>query len=284
MQTRPTAARDIRREAAELAFLRPHPTPINNGEEAAYTNPAPGGGLSYIANYSKGLPHFNAGNNIGQVDPAAYRAMLRALTSGNPADFEQIPMGTPVPHPRKFVNPQAGLDFDLEGPDAWALTIPPAPRIDGAENAAEMAELYWMALLRDVRFTDYGTGAGSDAGPNNSTAAANALTNDFSAFSGPRDGAGNVTPATLFRGFAPGNLVGPYVSQFLLKRVVFGTLRFNQRQRTAQPGLDYLMDPAEWLSIQDGNQPAAPDQFEPGPPLHPHPSRPGDLCPLRRLV
>jgi hypothetical protein len=53
------------------------------------------------------------------------------------------------------------------------------------------------------------------------------------------------------------------VSQFLLKPVVFGTLRFNQRQRTAQPGLDYLMDPAEWLSIQDGNQPVAQDQFDP---------------------
>jgi membrane-associated phospholipid phosphatase len=126
-----------------------------------------------------------------------------------------------------------------------------------------MAELYWMALLRDVRFTDYGTGAGSDAGPNNSAAAANALNNDFTAFRGPRDPAGNVTPATLFRGFAPGDLVGPYVSQFLLKPVVFGTLRFNQRQRTAQPNLDYLIDPADWLSIQDGNQPAAQDQFNP---------------------
>lgn len=262
MLTRRTLARDTRREAAELATLRPHPAQASNGEEGAYTNPAPGG-LSYIANYSKGLPHFNAGNNVGQVDPAAYRAMVRALVSGNPADYEQIPMGTPVPHPRKFVNPQAGLGFDLEGPDAWAAAIPPAPRIDGAENAAEMAELYWMALLRDVRFTDYGTGTGSDAGANNSAAAANALTNDFSAFSGPRDGAGNVTPSTLFRGFTPGDLVGPYISQFLLKPVVFGTLRFEQLQQTAKPNLDYLIDPAEWLSIQDGNQPAALDQFDP---------------------
>jgi membrane-associated phospholipid phosphatase len=255
MQIRPTLARDTRREAAELAFLRFHPIQASNSEEATYTNPPPGG-LNYIVNYSKGLPHINAGATIGQVQPAAYRALLRALASGDPADFEQIPMGAPLATRRKLVNPQAGLDFDLEGPDAWALAIPPAPRIDGAENAAEMAELYWMALLRDVRFTDYDTNA--DVG-----AAANALNNDFSAFSGPRDPAGNVTRGTLFRGFAPGDLVGPYVSQFLLKPVVYGTLRFNQRQRTAMPGIDYLIDPAEWLSIQDGNPPVVQDQFDP---------------------
>jgi hypothetical protein len=100
-----------------------------------------------------------------------------------------------------------------------------------------------MALLRDVSFTDFGTGAGTDAaGPNSSADAADALTDDFTAFRGPRDPATDrVTPATLFRGFTRGDLLGPYVSRFLLKRIVFGTLRFNQRQRTAAttppPGL-----------------------------------------------
>jgi hypothetical protein len=54
----------------------------------------------------------------------------------------------------KLINPQSGLAFDLEGADAQALTLPPAPRIDGPENASEMGELYWMALLRDVSFID----------------------------------------------------------------------------------------------------------------------------------
>lgn len=72
MQIRPTLARDTRREAAELAFLRFHPIQASNSEEATYTNPPPGG-LNYIVNYSKGLPHINAGATIGQVQPAAYR-------------------------------------------------------------------------------------------------------------------------------------------------------------------------------------------------------------------
>jgi hypothetical protein len=77
--TRRTEARKLREEAAELAFLRPHPDHLNNGEEAEYRRPSPppanNGGLSYIANYSKALPH----NRFGEVDQEAYRGLLRAL-------------------------------------------------------------------------------------------------------------------------------------------------------------------------------------------------------------
>jgi hypothetical protein len=184
----------VRLEAGEYEL----PEHINNGEEAEYRTPSPAGPLQYIANYTKGLPH----TLIGEVFPAAYRALLKALDSQNPDHFEQIPLGLPATG-RRLTNPQAGLAFDLEGPDAQELTIPPAPRIDGPENSAEMAELYWMALLRDVSFRDYGTGAGTDGGANNSAAAAASLTADFSAFTGPRDAAGAVTPATLFRALRP---------------------------------------------------------------------------------
>jgi hypothetical protein len=134
--------------------------------------------------------------------------------------------------------------------------MPPAPRIDSAEAAAEMAELYWMALLRDVRFTDFAANA--------DVAAAAASLSGFSDFRGPKSG-GLVTPGTLFRGFTPGDLAGPYVSQFLLKPVNFGTLRIGQRQRTAVANQDYLIDFAEWLAVQNGNDvdPAAPGTFDP---------------------
>jgi hypothetical protein len=70
--------------------------------------------------------------------------------------------------------------------------IPPAPRIDGAENSAEMAELYWMALLRDVKFTDFdNAGTVAEAADDLST---------FSDFRAPKED-GQVTPRTLFRGF-----------------------------------------------------------------------------------
>jgi PAP2 superfamily len=277
-ETRRTAAYKIREEAAEQALLRSHPEHRNNGEEAQYRTPTPAGPLRYIANFSKALPH----NLIGEVNPTAYRALVRALHSESADLFERVPLG--LPSARRLTNPQAGLAYDLEGPDAQAVTQRPAPRIDGAENSAEMGELYWMALLRDVHFRDYGTGGGSDAGPDNTSAAAASLTNDFTRFTGPRDPAtGAVTPATLFRGVAPGDAAGPYVSQFLVIGnadpalglspddgfISYGTLKVDQRQRTTMPGVDFLTRfesvggaAMNWLSAQNGANYLGADQFD----------------------
>lgn len=198
-------AQEIREEAAEIAFERPHPQQINNGEEEAY---------GYLANFHKGLPH----NQFGEVQHSAYRALLTALTTGDPNDFENIPLDGG----RKFVNPQAGLAFDLEGPDSQSLMIPPAPRIDGPENSGEMGELYWMALLRDTHFSDYKSGGGLVG------EAVNSLNNDFSDFRGPKE-SGQVTPQTLFRGITPGDIKGPYISQFLLKGNADSSLNYTEK-------------------------------------------------------
>ena len=241
---RKPTARDIRREAAQLAFQRSLPDHVCNGEEDDYAG-------TRIANFSKGLPH----NGLGEVDPAAYNALLAALSSGDPDDFEAIPLGGVRP----LRNPQAGLAFDLEGPDSHHLAMRPAPRIDGPENSAEAAELYWMALARDVRFTDYASS------PLIAQAAADLSA--FSDFRGPQQ-AGQVTPATIFRGNTPGDLAGPYLSQFLLKECPFGSLTISQRQQTVVAGLDYLTAFEAWRTIQNGAA-AGQDQFDSQQTLHP---------------
>jgi hypothetical protein len=244
--TRRNTARAVRTEAADLAASRPHPIHLDNSDESDHRNGA--GELSYIGNFHKGLPH----SPLGEVDLAAYRALLKAVNRRSFEAFEAIPLGLG----RKLVNPQAGLAFDLEGPDSHAVTMPPAPRVDSAEAAAELAELYWMALLRDVHFSDF---------PGNAdVAAAAASLSAFNDFRGPKIG-GVVTPGSIFRGFTPGDLAGPYVSQFLLKPINFGTLRITQRQRTAVANQDYLIDFPGWLAVQNGNDidPAAPGTFDP---------------------
>jgi hypothetical protein len=246
MQPRRRQSRQVRSDAADVAHLRSHPEHVANGDESRYRI---GGDLAYIGNYTKGLPH----DGFGHADASAYRAMVRALSSGDPAEFEAIPMGAPPGNRRRFISPQAGLAFDLEGADAQALTVPPAPRIDSAEIAAEMAELYWMALVRDVAFVNYPADA--------TVAQAVASLNAFSDFRGPKDAAGNVTVDTLFRGITPGDLIGPYISQFLWLPVTFGTIPFAQLQRTAEPGMDYMISFADWLSVQNGD-PAGPDLFD----------------------
>jgi hypothetical protein len=237
INSRRSDAYHIRKEAAQMARSRPHPDHLGNGEEESYRNPQ--GRLSYIGNFSKGLRH----NYIGEVVPDAYRMMVRAMYSTNPILFERVGMMGTL-NGLNLINPQAGLAFDLEGPDAQAVTMPPAPRIDGAEAAGEMGELYWMALIRDVNFANYA------ANPL-VTAAVGSLNAEFTDFRGPRIG-GLVTPQTLFRGFTPGDLNGPYISQFLLKPIPYGTLTIPQLNRIALPGVDYLTGFNAWLRIQNG--------------------------------
>jgi hypothetical protein len=201
-----------------------------NGDEGRY-------GKTYIGNFHKGLPH----DGFGEVDKAAYKKLLKILDTRT--GFETIPLSGG----RLMVNPQAGLATDVEGPNPKTLKILRAPRVDSAETAAEAVELYWMALLRDVRFTDVATNA--------DVAAAAAEISGLQDFTGPRQG-GQVTPQTIFRGCFHGDLDGPFVSQFLLHDIFYGSLTISQQQQTVQAGIDYLTSFPTWLAIQNGQAPA----------------------------
>ena len=241
VRPRRTEAYEVREEAAELAYLRPHRRHENNGEESLYRNGQ--NRLNYIANYSKGLPH----NNDGEVDPDAYRTLLRALSSGEPRYFERIELAPIQPNERqrRLINPQAGLAFDLEGPDSHSLRTPPAPRIASRRTSAEMAELYWMAVLRDLPFHDYP----------NAPAEVQQAVGSLQGLDFP-DYFADVSPDTLFRGSLPGDRVGPYLSQFLLKVVPYGPYEVVQKQRTPQQNTDFMTNFPEWLSIRNGIEPA----------------------------
>lgn len=209
-----------------------------NGDEDLYANK--------IGSYSKGLPH----NALGEVDLAAYQTLKDAVISGNPTDFENITLGLGRP----LVNPQSGLAFDLEGSDSHRLAMPPAPAFSSAREAAEIAENYWMALLRDVPFADFGSNA--------LVAAAAADLSAMSDFGGPLDG-GAVTPGVLFRGFTAGDVVGPYISQFLYLPTPFGANYVSQLMQTPVAGIDFMTTYADWLTVQNGGATGASQSFEP---------------------
>ncbi|PWT89683.1 MAG: phosphoesterase [Blastocatellia bacterium] len=204
-----------------------------NGDEELYPNK--------IASYSKGLPH----NNDGTVVLSAFNALVNAVNNGTPADFDAIPLGGD----RKLTNPQAGLAFDMEGPDGHALVQPPAPAFASREQAAEISENYWMALLRDVPFAQY------SVDPVGNAAAAD-LTLYGADFKGPKSG-GAVTTGTLFRGLTPGDRLGPQLSQFFYQPCNFGANKVEQKITTALAGLNYITDFSSWLAVQRGLSPAA---------------------------
>ena len=238
--TRRDQAYKIRYEAAAFEKgqpIAPHP---DNGDEALFE--------TRIGSYSKGLPH----NEVGEVDPNAYRQLLAALESGDPADFEAIPMIGGL----KLADPQAAYCFEMEGADSHRLGMLPPPAFSSAWAAGEMVELYWRALLRDVPFTKYSTD------PLAAQAAADLSA--MSDFRGPKSD-GKVTLETLFRGNTPGDLGGPYVSQFLLRDVPYGATTIVQRYRTTLPGDDHMSDYGVWLKIQNGAPATAANKYDPTP-------------------
>lgn len=219
------------RAALELKRM-PLPAHPTSGDDELYPN--------LVGSYSKGMPH----NALGEVEPAAYEALKRALKSGSPADFELIPSGGTV----KQAHPQAALCYELDGPDPHCLAMPAPPAFASEDAAAELCELYWQALARDIPFSRYG----SDP----LIARAVKDLRQFKKFA-------DVDASSIFRGETPGELVGPYVSQFLWKPYNFGAQPVTQRFRTTLPGNDFMTRYDEWLRVQNGGTPTASQTFDP---------------------
>lgn len=238
-QTRRQKAYQFRIKAANIQRQQSLPKQVCNQDEVLFTNKA--------GSYTKALPH----NELGEVQPEAYEAYLQALKSGKPADFESIPLGGQV----KLSNPQAAYVYDLIGPDCHQLTLAIPPAFSSAWEASELAEVYWQALTRDVPFEEYGR--------NLLTIAASADLSRFSDFRGPKINHA-VTPSTLFRGETAGDLIGPYLSQFLWMDIPFGATKIPQKYRTTNAGTDFMTTYEEWLNIQNGQQTNSPD-YDPIP-------------------
>ena len=128
MEARRERAYQIRIQAAHNQCCRPQEPHRTNGDEDKLPQ--------YIGNFSKTLPH----NEAGEVDPAAYRAMLNALRPQNFAEFDAVPTGGPN---GAFANPLGALFYSIDGPDPSAISVPPPPSITSSEWAAQMAQLYW---------------------------------------------------------------------------------------------------------------------------------------------
>jgi hypothetical protein len=224
----------IRQQAALNEKNRSAIRHITNGDNKLYPNG--------IASFTKCLPH----NSLGEVEPEAYKALLRALETNDFNDFEAIPLGGFL----KLANPLAGMTFNIAGPDPCAIGVNAPPTFNSDEMSAEMAELYWMALLRDLPFKDYNTSPLADE-------AAKDLSK-FACFKGPRDPkTGAISPDQLFRVNYSGAMDGSMVSQFLLMNSSLDGVDVQARIKTILPaangdGVDFLTDYDEWLASQRG--------------------------------
>lgn len=285
MTNRRAEALEVRQIAGQAAFNRPHPRHINNGDEQKFrhdegtattheTNNTDLANIedkpSHMMSFTKGMPH---DEDTGMIsNPADFQQFVKAIDSGDERDFIDTPLfegnwqsdkaqngGNDVPV-RGWESESAGLAFVLDGLDPQAVTMPPAPRLGGAELTAEMAEVYAQALLRDVPFHAMSAGV-ADAG---SIVSNNKLTNlrtnpgdvnkvkdltdklngldwfngtdlDLNAIEEERRRDVIITPSNAFRGITPGDEVGPYLSQFIL--VGNSGINGNDNGRSPKDGL-----------------------------------------------
>jgi len=137
--------------------------------------------------------------------------------------------------------------------------MPPAPKVLSTTTAAEMTELYWMALLRDVPFDQFDTDpmvAVAAEEVESRFAEAVADTADVGHLiagidvPGPAGALADLSPHNLFRLGLPGEEVGPLVSQFFLRDIHYGTQRIDQKQLPYKKSRDYLTEFPAWLRAQ----------------------------------
>ena len=277
----------VRLEAAELARSREYPIHRANGDEQRYAC------AQYFMSFTKGLPHnpdtgllqeaqdfveFRRAIDDGFIDPFSDNSRVR-----HGAKFEVVgnsvqPVATPPGQFRQWEAPTAGTTYELQGPDAQAVTMAPAPPllsapgVAGAELILEMAEVYELALLRDKPFNSFEDGQG-DADILASIGRLNGLEYiaNYPEQSGrPRKlDSGLFSEQTVFRGSSPGVEIGPHLSQFLLignadvdgtgsiadGQITYGVLNIDQRVPVATPGTDYMITMADYVEVQRGLRP-----------------------------
>lgn len=302
-------ALSVRTTAAEMANSRPHPQHIANDDEQKFRRVIPDGKggqksvPSYLASFTKGMPHDHKTGLVSNHED--FQNLVKGIDSGDPRDFKDTTLGPEGYTPgspnwwstkakyansgngaglRAWESQGAGNTYDLEGPDAQAVTMPPAPAVGSDELTAEMGEVYAQALLRDVPFTKIVDGTGTveavcaDCKTDIRASEICTLLNTLPWFK-PADNCCDLTPEeasrkrsnlngqTIFRGITPGDTTGPYISQFLLAGnggingndnvnspedglITYGAITIDQRVRFAKPCVDYMTTWHDWIDVQ----------------------------------
>ncbi len=168
---------------------------------------------NYAAMFSKGLAHDLISGVLTAAGQIHYQQLLIAMQNGSQSSFNAIQLAGVL----KFVDPQGGMEFCLQGKDSSLHKANQPFSITTSFGAVNLLEIYWMSMARDVLFSDYGTGTGTDAnglGGSITNDAASVLQSFGATYLGPKAPGGIVNAGVIFRGNYPGALVGPYISQF----------------------------------------------------------------------
>ncbi|MFK7892373.1 MAG: hypothetical protein AB8B63_16265 [Granulosicoccus sp.] len=247
-------AHQRRLDAADIARGYNRRATLVNGDENTLQNDG------FAMSFTKGLHH---NDNGLLIENAHYQTFVEAINQALALNFDGVQRGitaqrqpktrfsgeaenraNQAPEWRGWESPRAGHYYSLEGPDADAMCMPPAPELGSVELSGETAEVYALALLRDMTFAQIAAN-GVDKTPSElrvediiqallntswySTSsvaglslqerrrrAARAQSHDEHDIDNPPQNL-NFPAEALFRGSAPGVRPGPYISQFMLQ-------------------------------------------------------------------
>lgn len=258
-----------------------------NDDEAKYKD------RHFVGSFTKGLPH----DETGRVDPEQFKRFRVAIHTGDFWGDRHLQLGKtgewravdvsaknkekPL---RGWEAPSSGLTFEMHGPDSHSVTMPIAPELGSDQLTFEMAEVYWLALLRDIPLSEFQQEANCDL--------IQAALKHLNALPWLQQGMPTaprlerrkrklrsqaLDEQTVFRGATPGDLAGPYLSQFLLigtpgpegrqdniteGLISYGALKIDQKVTPALKGLDHMTTWDVFLDVQDGANLKGFDRFE----------------------
>lgn len=237
-----------------------------------------------VTSFTKGIPP-GEDREDGVLPEADFNTFVEALLE---EAYEDV-LGLTDEGDRSLANPAAASSFITTGADSNNVSIgrvrsadddcvertDAAPAFTSDRTAAEMVELYWQALTRDISFSQY-----------DCTGAVECAIDELTELEGYKSAAGQPMPDTAenaFRGILPGAQQGPYVSQFLYLPVprgsvmqprLFKPLKRDESNRDTLTGItheinpdsvdfsgddifdnDYLTEFDQWLAVQNGASP-----------------------------
>lgn len=206
--------------------------------------------LGPVGAFTKGIERDPGGETPGESADEISAERFRAFVAALRAEDHEALQG--LTNERALVNPTAAGSSTMLGRDPNDAAIDPAPKLLGDRTAAEMVELYWQAVLRDVEFGEYtederAREAAAELDDLAGTAGENGRFRVL-----PPDGPDEVRPDRLFRGTLPGAATGPYVSQFLYRPIPRGARLRDQRLRVFEPGENFMTERDEWRRVQNG--------------------------------
>ena len=182
--------------------------------------------------FTKGfVGHTGPNNEVRNPDKSSYELFISGLKT---RDLSKI--NTVCTTSKRLADPFCLFDLEVEGKFRESYSIPLAPTVISQQGAAELLEVYTMALLRDCelglldpsssRYSTYTNDQKNLVKKYIDIMNNEGITTHLQC---PVDSTGKITPGLLYRGKSNGDKIGPYLSQFLYYPAYLGNFRALQQ-------------------------------------------------------